>query len=414
MNNRRKSRLLLSSARIEGTAVTVSDQRARFRLMRVALCTRFPVAPANSGAPIRTLRLVRALARRAEISLFSLVPKPMEAALRGHPELAVYASAHVVACDVFPIFRASTAETCRLVAEILAGPLAEAHAVEPFDAVIAEQVFAAGAIGNLDIPLVLNEHNIESDTLRALRVAAPERGITEHDISELAQYEVASWRRAALVTCVSSADAAYIRLHRDGPVEVVPNGVAFDEYPFVPPSRRTGLDVVFVGGFFWPPNVQAARFLALEVMPLVWAQAPDARLVLCGKNPADAVVALAAPRVVVTGTVPSVAPALAAAAVYANALVTGAGSSLKALEPLAAGIPMVSTSVGVRGYPLEQAVHYLHAQTAAEFATAILAVFRDRAAFDAMAERARAVAAAHDWTPIGERLADSISAVTRR
>jgi glycosyltransferase involved in cell wall biosynthesis len=382
--------------------------------MRVALCTRFPVAPANSGAPIRTLRLVQALARQGQVSLFSLVPRPVEADLRGHPELAVYETAHVVACDVFPIFRASTAATCRQVAGILAAPLAAAHEKEPFDVVIAEQVFAAGVVGALDVPLVLNEHNIESQTLRALRVSAPERGITEQDVDELAAYEIASWQRAALVTCVSDADAEHVRRHRAGPVEVVPNGVAFDEYPYVPPSRRGGHDIVFVGGFFWPPNVQAARFLALDVMPLVWAEVPEARLVLCGKNPADAVVELAAPRVIVTGTVPSVAPALAGAAVYANALFTGAGSSLKALEPLAAGIPMVSTSVGVRGYALEPSTHFLHAHTAKEFASAILAVLRDRGAFDPMAEHARAVAAAHDWKPIGERLAASVSAVARR
>ena len=386
--------------------------------MRVALCTRFPVAPANSGAPIRTLRLVQALARRGPVSLFSLVPKPMEAELRGHPELEVYASTHVVACDVFPIFRSSTATTCRLVGDLLAGPLAEAHARAPFDAVIAEQVFAAGAAGALDIPLVLNEHNIESDTLRALCVAAPERGITEADVAELAAYEIASWQRAALVTCVSVADAEHVRRHRSGPVEVVPNGVALDAYPFTPPSQRRGFDVVFVGGFFWPPNIQAARFLALEVMPRVWEQVPEARLVLCGKNPADDVLALASPRVVVTGTVPSVTPTLAAATVYANALFTGAGSSLKTLEPLAAGIPMVSTPVGARGYPLEAGTHYLHAQTAPEFAAAILSVLRDGAAFDALAERARGVAATHDWTPIGERLAASveqaISAAARR
>ena len=382
--------------------------------MRVALCTRFPVAPANSGAPIRTRRLVQALAREGEVSLFSLVPRPMEAELRGHPELAVYESVHVVACDVFPIFRASTAETCRQVADILAGPLAEAHADQPFDVVIAEQVFAAGVVGEIDIPLVLNEHNIESQTLRALRISAPERGITEQEVDALAAYEIASWQRAALVTCVSAADADHVRRHRAGPVEVVPNGVAFDEYPYVPPSRRTGHEILFVGGFFWPPNVQGARFLALEVMPLVWAEVPEARLVLCGKNPADAVVELAAPRVIVTGTVPSVAPALAAATVYANALFTGAGSSLKALEPLAAGIPMVSTSVGARGYPLEPGAHYVHAHTASEFAAAILAVLRDRAAYDPMAARAREIAAAHDWAPIGERLAASVRAAARR
>ncbi|WP_418654985.1 glycosyltransferase, partial [Acinetobacter baumannii] len=69
-----------------------------------------------------------------------------------------------------------------------------------------------------------------------------------------------------------------------------------------------------------PPNVAAARFLARQVMPMVWRAEPAARMVLCGRAPAREVEDLEGPGVEVTGTVSSVVPYLSGSAVYANAL----------------------------------------------------------------------------------------------
>ena len=44
-------------------------------------------------------------------------------------------------------------------------------------------------------------------------------------------------------------------------------------------------DVVFVGGFPHSPNVDAALFIAREIMPLVWREVDRARLVLIGYAP---------------------------------------------------------------------------------------------------------------------------------
>ena len=45
-----------------------------------------------------------------------------------------------------------------------------------------------------------------------------------------------------------------------------------------------------------------------------------------------------------------------------NPMFSGAGTNLKTLEFLSAGIPMLSTYVGVRGLDLEEGVHYVHAE----------------------------------------------------
>ena len=161
------------------------------------------------------------------------------------------------------------------------------------------------------------------------------------------------------------------------------------------------------------PNVRAAAFLAREVMPLVYRDEPRARLVLCGMNPAREVLALADDRTQVTGFVPSVRPFLEGSAVYANPLQHGAGTSLKVLEALAAGLPLVSTAVGVRGFELRAGQDYYEANTAPDFAREILAAFRARASLDAAARRGRTFAERHDWGGLAGKFAEVVAAAAR-
>jgi glycosyltransferase involved in cell wall biosynthesis len=153
------------------------------------------------------------------------------------------------------------------------------------------------------------------------------------------------------------------------------------------------------------PNVAAAQFLGREVLPRIRREEPRAKLTLCGADPSAPVRALESPHVEVTGRVANVSPFLERAAVYVNPLQHGAGSSLKVLEALAAGIPLVSSERGVRGFDLSAPEHFLAAESANEFATQVLRCFRDRAARDGAALAGRHFAESHDFESIGRRFA---------
>ena len=55
----------------------------------------------------------------------------------------------------------------------------------------------------------------------------------------------------------------------------------------------------------------------------------------------------------------------------------GGGTRIKAYEAMAMGIPVVSTSIGVEGLPVEANRHYLQADDAQSFASAIVRLLRD-------------------------------------
>ena len=103
-------------------------------------------------------------------------------------------------------------------------------------------------------------------------------------------------------------------------------------------------ELVFTGAMDYPPNTDAALFLAREVLPKVRAEIPAAHLSIVGRDPVDELIRAGEdPGVTVTGLVPDVRPYLAAAAVFAAPLRFGSGIQNKVLEALAMNVPTVAS-----------------------------------------------------------------------
>ncbi|MGA2843262.1 MAG: methyltransferase domain-containing protein, partial [Steroidobacteraceae bacterium] len=137
--------------------------------------------------------------------------------------------------------------------------------------------------------------------------------------AEVKALECKIFRSVDRVTTPSAAEAEIVRhLSPETPVTVLPP-YYYDAAEICTYDARhfTALsDVVFVGGFPHPPNVDAALFIAKEVMPLVWRKRPEVRLLLIGYAPPAEVQALAGPRIVVTGQVPKLEPFFDASRVF--------------------------------------------------------------------------------------------------
>lgn len=366
---------------------------------RVAVLTPYLPAPDDSGGRIRVARLCAALSLRADLDLYARASREEVARHSDHPSLSPFTRRYLSAR---PLGWARAPGTSRRVRDAsppsLRARLALHLAAGRYDLVVGCHSTSLGLLPRRwRAPVVLDEHNVES------RYAAE----VDPDPAEprrLSAWESRVWPRAALVTAVSAADRDAIGLSRRGPTEVVENGVDLASIPFTPPSSRRGGALLFVGSMAHRPNVDAAAWLAREVLPRVRARHPGATLVLCGRDPSPEARALQSDLVRVTGTVADVRPFLAEAAVYANALRGGAGTSLKVVEALAAGVPMVSTRVGVRGYDEPESFARV-ADDLDGFVDAVCAVLRSPAEMDPRAGRGRALAASLSWDQLGDRFA---------
>jgi glycosyltransferase involved in cell wall biosynthesis len=218
-------------------------------------------------------------------------------------------------------------------------------------------------------------------------------------------YQRAVWRCFDRLQVYTERDAAGLRrLAPDlaGRVRVNPFGVALGPAPNAAAERED--ELVFVGGFRHPPNVDAACWLAHEILPLVRAHCKAAHVTIVGADPPRAVRALASEHVTVTGFVPDVEPFLAGAAVVVAPLRTGSGMRVKLLQALARGKAVVTTPLGAEGLAADAPVRL--AESAPAFAEAVAALLGNTDDRRSLGRRARAfVAEHHSWQGFGQRLA---------
>ena len=366
--------------------------------MRSVVVAKFVPWPPNSGDKRRTLGIVRALRARGEVTL---------CAFAGPDEDAGPLEAEGVEVRSVPLRR----RPADLVAGLVRGR--SLTAARFWDPALADEVAAATATGADVLVIehvqllpysrgvragrtVLDMHNVESSL--AGRIAESGAGVRRLawsvEARALRALEATAPRLdvVAVVSEVDRAALAGIVEHPD--VVVVPN--AWDEPRPLPPAEEPVTS--FVALLSWGPNVDAATWFCREVWPHVVRTLPGARLQLVGRNPADEVRALAGPTVEVTGTVPDLDPWYARTRVCIAPLLAGGGSRLKILEALAAGRPVVATTVGAEG--LEDLVGrgVLVADEPARMASVLAELLADGERCAELGRRgAAAVASDHSW-----------------
>jgi glycosyltransferase involved in cell wall biosynthesis len=215
--------------------------------------------------------------------------------------------------------------------------------------------------------------------LRRYQTTGDRRALRESE--QLRKVETRIFQAVDCVTTPSSEEVPVIEGMAPGKeVRVLTPWIASPR-PCEPASRSVPLDqrqdVLFVGGYQHLPNVDAAVFLGTEVMPLVWRQVPSARLLLVGSKPTPEVLSLHGRRILVTGYVPDLDPYYALARATVNPIRFGSGLKGKILASMAAGIPVVTTSIGNEGIGLVSGVDGLVADDASSIASHIVALFQN-------------------------------------
>ena len=218
---------------------------------------------------------------------------------------------------------------------------------------------------------ILDLHNIES--LLHQRCAEVEGNATAfaHGVFRRASLEMErAWMpRYSQVLAVSERDAELARaIAPCAHISIYPNAI-----PSVPlPPRADDEAIVFSGNMEYHPNRSAVRFFRREVWPLLRSQWPRIVWRLVGKNP-EAIREFTSgdPQIQVRGPVEDAVRELARARAAVVPLLAGSGTRLKILEAWAAGLPVVSTTLGAEGLSACDGEHLLLADGATAFAAAV-------------------------------------------
>jgi len=359
---------------------------------RILVCSYESPVPPHGGYRLRVLHLARLLARVGDVTVAALGEAPVD-----HDE-----PFRLVGVEHDFSRRRALVRSWRrpYLAALLDSPgLTELARDGAWDLVVASSPFFVDLVGAAGAPVVLDAHNVETDIMATL-ARTDERLLHRlrwrWEAAKMGRVERGAVRASAAVLATSDADADVFRSWGVTRVEVVPNGVDTDAVAYAPPGEHR--ELLYVGQYGYRPNEAAAVELVTDVLPRVREAVPDVTVGLVGRNPTDAVRALAGAGVAVSGAVDDVLPCLHHARALVVPLRAGSGTRLKILEAMAAGTPVVSTPLGAAGIDAVDGEHLLLGESAADLAAQAVRVLIDDDLAERLSKAARAlVEQRYDW-----------------
>lgn len=389
--------------------------------------------PLDKGGKLRTWHLMRHLAARHEVTYLSFAdPSASPADLsgmrevcdrletvtrhevpKGSPRFYLQASRFLLDPAPYAVAAYRSAEYRARLDRLLAGP--------PYDVLVCDfLVPAVNLPAQLPCPTVLFTHNVEAEIWRRHAETEPRawrRALLRSQWRRMLRFEGSALARVDGVLAVSEADReTFARLYGKrlrAPVRVIPTGVDAAYFSAAADLPLDPYRLAFTGSMDWLPNEDAMLYFCREILPRIRQVEPRVTVSIIGRNPTPAVRRLAeqVPGITITGRVADVRPHVGRASLSIVPLRIGGGTRLKIYEAMAMGRPVVSTTVGAEGLPLEAGRDLAIADDPDGFARAVLALLSDPAARQRMADAARRlVTERYDWSAVAGTLEDALHA----
>lgn len=362
--------------------------------MRILFVQKRLLIPADTGGKIRTLNVLRHLARWHDVHYLCNILEEEEPYRQAMEELGI-------TLDAIP-WRETSRRSPKFAWELLCNlfskypynvnkdfdPRLRQRAIEltetsEFDLVICDFVQMARNVLDLKTPKVLFQHNVEAEIFE--RHAVRDKGWLRRkymglQAAKMRRFEGEAGAQFDAVVAVSERDRSeYQRRYGWEHSTAIDTAVDTEFFAPQPIEDASATKIVFVGSMDWLPNIDGADYFVEQIFPLIREQAPHAEFRIVGRNPTPGIQRLGEQEgIVVTGSVDDVRPELANAAVVVVPLRIGGGTRLKIYEAMAMQKAVVSTTLGAEGLAVTHDEDILLADDPQAFAGAVLRVLDDR------------------------------------
>lgn len=280
--------------------------------------------------------------------------------------------------------------------------------MEEFDLIHAETFYVMPHIPKTSVPILLVEQTIEylvyrhfADQFRIPLV----KQLLYLDVFKMKFWELKYWKKAEKVVAMSEDDKKSM-LHQlsDLDVSIIPNGVDSAFFGKKIKSRSKEQIILYLGNFTWLQNREAAEVLLKDVWPKIKHKLPHAKLWIIGKEAKGFFVNFASLDIRVDEVI-DVREVYQKASVLVAPIYGGGGTRYKNLESFASGLPVVTTSIGIRGTSAKDGVEVIIRDEPEKIAEAAVMLLTDTKLYESIAENARKmVRKKYDWDPIAKKL----------
>jgi sugar transferase (PEP-CTERM/EpsH1 system associated) len=357
--------------------------------MRILFLTSRVPYPPDRGDRLRVFNFIKHLSREHDLSLVSFIAQDYErehlAILRNYCQdvRVVMKSRYRSATTVFGnLWRSDPLQVLYYRSEVMRQLVDEMLGKAHFDAVYTHLFrMAPYVMDHTELYRIVDLTDVIS---KEIDRSLPYRGLVSRLIyriekPRIARYEQWVARNFEEIWLVSEADRKILAACcPTSNIQVITNGVDLEHFfPTDQPCQPNGL--VFVGHLGVFHNVDAANYLVRDILPLIQQRVPDCTLKIVGADPGRSVRRLAqVPGVSVTGFVPDLNPVLNESSVFVAPLRFAAGVQNKVLEAMAAGRPVVTTTVVNDGLGARSGEDILVGDDPRTIADQIVALLQDK------------------------------------
>lgn len=347
-----------------------------------------------SGGQTRWYNIIRYLAKDNEITLFSLIKDESEKKLI--PELQKY-------CKKVKVFtRPKKPWTLRNILFSVLGPFPllvvrnwsfdERRALEKelqeekYDLIHTETFYVMPHLGKTDIPIVQVEQTIWHEVYKhhvMTEIPKMLRPLFLLDVAKIVFWEKYYWKKADSLFAVSQEDQEVMRRLLPGKsVSIIPNGVDCSYYKEKKIKRVSPQRILYgVSNFEWLQNQEAVKILLDDIWPkLKKKYLAEAKVWIVGRKMPEWIKkrSVEDKDVIVTENIADARDAYTSASVMVTPIKGGGGTRIKILEAMAAGLPVISTSIGVAGLNVTDGKNVFIADTTEDFVEKASLLLRDR------------------------------------
>lgn len=169
------------------------------------------------------------------------------------------------------------------------------------------------------------------------------RWIFNMEFQRLKRYEADIFDHFDAHSIISTQDRSFINHTKRNEIEIIPNGI--DTEFFQQKTTEKKFDLLFSGNMNYPPNVEAATFIAKHIIPLLRTEFPNIKLLIAGANPHPQVKALASAQVFVSGWVDDIRDCYNESRIFIAPMQIGTGLQNKLLEAMAMKLPCITSEL---------------------------------------------------------------------